>query len=290
MSSDQHDIEIAFYGGSFTCLPPERQIECLSPVQPFIESGVINSIRISTRPDCINKDILRLLYQYHVGTIELGAQSMEDRVLRESGRGHTAEDTISASRLIHEGGFRLGLQLMAGLPGDDRETFMRTVRIVAGLSPAFVRLYPVIVIKDTPLARLYASGRYRPLSLDEAVALCSDAARLLEDNGIKVIRIGLQDADELKTPGTILAGPYHPAFGQLVRSRMLLYKISQLIPHGGTSGDTLGILVNPADISTAIGQGRANIVKLQKEYGYRDVHIMPDKTIPRGEVAIAGIY
>lgn len=289
-SANRHDIELAFYGGSFTALPIEKQEKYLSVIRPFIESGMIKSIRISTRPDCINEDILRLLYQYHVRTIELGAQSMDDRVLHESGRGHTTSDTIAASRLIHESGFCLGLQLMAGLAGDDRDGFIRTVRVATELYPAFVRLYPVIVIKDTPLAELYASGRYSPLSLEEAVELCSDAASLLEDKGIKVIRIGLQDADELRIPGTILAGPYHPAFGQLVRSRMLLQKIMRLIAHRGARGDTLGILVNPADLSSAIGQGRANIAALQKEYGLRDVRIISDEAVPKGGAAIAGRY
>ncbi len=151
---------VAFYGGSFTALPFELQKEYLATVQPFLHSGQIENIRLSTRPDCITDEILSLLHEYHANTVELGVQSMDDVVLQLSGRGHTANDTMNAVALLRKNGFSIGLQLMSGLPGDSAETFMKTVDTVVELKPDFVRIYPALVIKNTPLEDLYRSGRY----------------------------------------------------------------------------------------------------------------------------------
>ncbi len=222
-------VHVAFYGGSFTALPFEIQRAYLIAVQPFITSGRIEGIRLSTRPDCITNEVLALLKEYHVTTIELGAQSMDDAVLKTSGRGHTANDTIDAARLIKANDFLIGLQLMPGLPGDSADSFMQTIDTVIELKPDFVRIYPALVIKDTPLEDLYRSRRYKPLSLDDAVALCREALERFELAGIEVIRIGLQPTEELERPGTIIGGPYHPAFRQLVESSILLDKMRTCI-------------------------------------------------------------
>ena len=225
ISSSDNPAHVAFYGGSFTALPFETQRAYLNAVQPFIHTGQIAGIRLSTRPDCITNDILVLLKEYCVTTIELGVQSMDDVVLARSGRGHTATDTVNAVSLIKSNGFRIGLQLMPGLPGDSADSFIRTIDTVIALKPDFVRIYPALVIKDTPLEDLYASARYMPLSLHDAVALCREALERFELAGIDVIRIGLQPTEELEKPGTIITGPYHPAFRQLVESSILLDKM-----------------------------------------------------------------
>lgn len=274
--------QVAFYGGSFTALPLEVQQEYLEPVQPFIGSGAISGIRLSTRPDGITTDILGLLKRHHAGTVELGVQSMDDDVLRLSGRGHTAADTVQAVRLLREHGFRIGLQLMPGLPGDSTGTFQSTVEQVIGLKPDFVRIYPALVIKDTPLAVLHRTGRYTPLTLDAAVTLCREALDRFEESGIEVIRIGLQATDELEAPGTIVAGPFHPAFRQLVEASRFLIRMERSLPPGNTSG-SITFRVNPADLSSAIGQNRRNIHAIRDRHGL-DATIVPDPAVPRGAV------
>jgi histone acetyltransferase (RNA polymerase elongator complex component) len=279
---DKKAVQVAFYGGSFTALPIEDQISYLESVQPFIRSGDIESIRLSTRPDTITPDILAVLKQYGVTTIELGAQSMDDKVLLLSGRGHSAADTVIAVALLREYHFFVGLQLMPGLPGDTPETFPETVSQVIALRPDFVRIYPALVIKDTPLAERYRAGEYSPLSLDDAVLLCHKAMARFEQAGIEVIRVGLQPTAELERPGTILAGPWHPAFRQLVESSRFLEKMCSLLSTSDQAG-TVTLVVNPADISTVIGQKRQNINAIKVRYG-RDVKVLADARVPAGSV------
>ncbi len=214
----KNPVQVAFYGGTFTALPLEIQRRYLGAVQPFIEAGKVESIRISTRPDCITTKILSLLIEHRVSTVELGAQSMADSVLVRSGRGHTAADTVRAVGLLRKHAFAIGLQLMPGLPGDSRELFFMTVDSTIAMRPDVVRIYPALVIKDTPLEELYYAGRYDPLSLEEAVKWCKVALEKFEKSGIKVIRMGLHPTEELKKPGTIVTGPYHPSFRQLVQA------------------------------------------------------------------------
>ena len=194
-------VHLAFYGGSFTALPPDAQEAYLAAASPFIESGRIRDIRLSTRPDCVSSKVLDLLTRYNVKTVELGVQSMDDRVLVLAGRGHTARDTVDAVALLREYRFDVGLQLMPGLPGDSADIFRTTVDTVIGLNPDFVRLYPALVIKGTPLERLYLAGKYTPLPLDAAVSICREAYTKFKQAGISVIRMGLQP-----TRGTGTAG------------------------------------------------------------------------------------
>jgi histone acetyltransferase (RNA polymerase elongator complex component) len=275
--------QIAFYGGSFTALLRDTQKSFLEAVRPFIRSGQIKSIRLSTRPDCISKEILDLLNEYHVETIELGAQSMDDRVLTLSGRGHTEADTVNAVTLLGEYRFTVGLQLMPGLPGDSAHGFLNTVNKAIALKPGFVRLYPTLVIKDTPLEELYHTGRYAPLSLDEAVSLCRDALTRFEQKGIEVIRIGLQPTEELRKPGTIVAGPYHPSFRQHVESLIFLDKMRAVLTGKSFPEHIAVILVNPRDISASIGQQRSNIGILEKEFNIH-VIVQSDHNIPKKTV------
>jgi len=279
--TSNNPAQIAFYGGSFTALPQDTQKSFLEAVRPFIQSGQIKSIRLSTRPDCISREVLDLLSEYHVETIELGAQSMDDRVLTLSGRGHTEADTVNAVTLLGEYSFTVGMQLMPGLPGDSACGFLNTVNKTIALKPDFVRLYPALVIKDTPLEDLYHTGRYAPLSFDKAVSLCRDALTRFEQKGIEVVRIGLQSTEELRKPGTIVAGPYHPSFRQHVESSIFLDKMRAVLAGKTFLEDKAVILVNPSDISASIGQKRSNIEILKKEFSIRDIIILSDHNIPK---------
>jgi len=279
--SSNRPAHVAFYGGSFTALPIEPQKEYLTAVRPFIHSGQIEGIRLSTRPDCITNEVLAMLKEYHVTTIELGVQSMDDEVLTRSGRGHTAADTENAITLIKSHGFLIGLQLMPGLPGDSAKSFIRTIDTVIKLKPDFVRIYPALVIKDTPLEDLYGPGRYMPLSLDDAVKLCREALERFDLAGIDVIRIGLQPTEELEKPGTIIAGPYHPAFRQLVESSILLDKMRFALRNCARDTGRVTFQVNPKDLSAAIGQKRSNIKKLEKEFRVQKIRIVGGENVLR---------
>jgi histone acetyltransferase (RNA polymerase elongator complex component) len=283
----EEPVQVAFYGGTFTALPVETQKSYLEEVQPFLQTGQIRTIRLSTRPDYIDPVILSLLQAYHVTIVELGAQSMDDRVLTLSGRGHRAVDTERASTLLKERGFIVGLQLMPGLPGDSADIFRDTVGKVIKLRPDLVRLYPALVIKDTPLEELYRTGRYQPLSLEAAVAMCRVAFLEFERAGIRVIRMGLQPAEDLEKPGTIIAGPFHPAFGQLVESSVLLDRMRYALRNRKEKTATAVLCVNPREISAAIGQRRVNIETLKKEFDLQEVHIVAgNRNGRRGKVML----
>ncbi len=210
--------EIAFYGGSFTALLPECQKVYLEIAYEYVLSGDIDSIRLSTRPDCVSIDSCSFLLSYGVRTVELGAQSMSDTVLKLSGRGHNADDTRRAVKALRESGLNVGLQLMPGLPGDSQRTIIMTAEEAARLRPDFVRVYPALVLKGTPLYRMYCSGSYTPWPLAEMVDICRKISAVFREAKIPVIRFGLQPTAELEK--SLAAGPYHPCFRQLVESGM----------------------------------------------------------------------
>lgn len=209
--------EAAFYGGSFTGLPIEVQERYLKTAFGFVQSGRLDSLRVSTRPDCVSGEAIAMLSRYRVSTVELGVQSMDDGVLRLSGRNHTADDTRKAVEMLQGEGFRVGLQFMPGLPGDTVDTILRTTEEVIALRPDFVRVYPTLVLKGTPLYRMYLAGTYRPWPLDEMAEVCGKLLGLLDDAGVPVIRVGLQPTEELVA--SIAAGPFHPAFRELAERR-----------------------------------------------------------------------
>ncbi len=277
-------VQVAFYGGSFTALPREAQKTYLEAVRPFVDTGAVAGIRLSTRPDAVSENTAKFLKQFSVHTIELGAQSMDDSVLRLSGRGHSAADTVNAVRLLRKHAFIVGLQLMPGLPGDSRESFGDTIGRIAELRPDFVRIYPALVIRDTPLEELYRAGRYHPLSLAEAITWCRDAMLSLEKADVEVIRVGLQTTEALQKPGTIVSGPYHPAFRQLVDSSIFLDKMRTILRHQPHLTRSVSFAVHPSDVSSAIGQKRHNIAVLQKEFDLAGIEIIPDDRLTRGTV------
>jgi len=277
--------EVAFYGGTFTGLPAERMKRILEAVGPYIEDGRIRSIRVSTRPDAIDEDRLGILKACHVRTVELGVQSMDDRVLAMARRGHSAADVAGAVRLLRRDGFKVGVQLMPGLPGDSRETFRTTIEEVISLDPDMARLYPALVIAGTGLARMYEAGTYRPLTLDEAVNCCVDGTVRLEGNGIPVIRIGLMSSPSLLEPGRIVAGPWHPAFGFLVRSAIHHRAIEPDLPAPGTAGE-IRIFAPGPEIPLVRGHGNLGIRMIEEKTGATVIGIAADETVPGGRVRI----
>lgn len=252
--------EIAFFGGSFTAIPRDYMVALLDVANEF--SDHFNGIRVSTRPDCVDDEVLDILARKGVTDIELGVQSMDDRVLALSGRGHTAEDTLRASDLIRQHGIGLGHQMMTGLPGDTPEGIRFTAKKIAEISPDTVRIYPTLVISGTGLERLYKDGIYQPQTLEETVESCAELIAFFEKNRIRVIRVGLH-ADGIGS--SLVAGPFHPAFGELCENR--LYEQAAVAAIEKTTSFT-GILgVAPGELSKMIGQQRRNVIKLSRRYG-----------------------
>lgn len=254
-------VQVAFYGGSFTGLPAARQEELLGAVAPFMEKGLVRAIRLSTRPDYIEPSVIARLRRFGVAIVELGVQSLDLVVLAASNRGHSAQQAIRAIGLLREAGFEVGVQLMVGLPGETLLSLRHTVRQVAALGPDFVRIYPVLVLKGSGLARLYAQGRYRPLTLEQAVAQTAWMKNFFADHGIRVVRMGLQSGPELEA--ALLAGPYHPAFGELVLARLMLRKTRRAL-RGVPPGTKITLSIADRDRSIFQGMRSANMKRLEQ--------------------------
>ena len=266
LSKKGYDYEIAFFGGSFTAIDRDYMLELLSAAYPYVKSGEVSGIRISTRPDCITEEILDLLKKYGVTSIELGAQSMDDEVLEANRRGHTTQDVLNASEMIKNAGFELGLQMMTGLYKDTAEKSLETAKKIIEIKPQTVRIYPTVVLKNTYLAELYLSDEYKPLNVDDSVELCAVLVPMFEKAGIRVIRLGLHSGSDIKE--NMLAGGFHDSFGELVKSRMMVNKILELPPAD------YQVFVNPRSISKLKGNGKRNIYLLM-ERGY-NIKIITD--------------
>lgn len=263
---DSENTEIAFFGGSFTAIPRDYMISLLEAAKPFIDKGDFCGIRVSTRPDAIDEDILDILKEYGVTSIELGAQSTDEEVLLLNRRGHTRQDIIEASALIKENGFSLGLQMMTGLLGDNEERSLKTCEDIISMKPDTVRIYPTITLKGTHLGELYKSNGYEPQSLNEAVSLCSKLLKRFYDNDIQVIRLGLHSGGNVEEG--YLAGPYHPAFGELCQSEIYFDCAIKEIKNSGLEKDNIILYVRSSEISKMTGQKGINKEKL-RALGYQ---------------------
>ncbi len=287
--------EVAFFGGSFTGIDIEKQEELLKAAYEFIEKKQIHSIRISTRPDYINKDILKMLKKYKVQTIELGVQSANDYILKRSNRGHRFEDVKKASRLIRWYGFKLGHQMMVGLPESTRIDEINTAKALIKLKPKIIRIYPVLVIKNTKLEEEYINGEYEPVTIVQAVETCRELITMFNKKKIEVIRIGLQNTDTIADPkeekSEVVAGPYHPAFRQLVESAMWYDAIVSKIKKLNVKVKEVEVIVNPIDVNNVIGHKRENIDKLKEVYDV-DLIVKQDDNIKQGKskIEITKIY
>jgi len=319
-SRNSQPVQVAFFGGSFTCLPQSRQKELLAAVKPFLRPpgmdaqvslapGMdqerqasldtsasiapgntedlpprVDCIRISTRPDCVDPATCAFLWSQGVRIVELGIQSLDDKVLQASRRGHTAEQSRQAVALLQAAGMEVGVQLLPGLPLETTGSFLRTVREVAALAPSFVRLYPVLVVQHSGLAAMYHRGAYRPLSMNRAIAMSCRAKEILEAAAIRVVRMGLQPSASLERE--LVAGPYHPAFGELVAARIWFNKIRPLLV-GCPDGRRLTVRVSHRDLSAVVGMKRSNLRRLA-QLGLLDrLEILTDTTLPRGTLEYA---
>ncbi len=262
-SLNPETTEIAFFGGSFTAIERDYMISLLESAKPFLDKGLFKGIRISTRPDAIDREILRILKEYKVTAIELGAQSTDGDVLSLNRRGHTKADIINASYLIKEQGFSLGLQMMTGLLGDTDEKSLKTAEDIIVLKPDTVRIYPTITLEGTYLGELYKNGEYKPQSLQSAVSLCGKLLKRFYDEDIKVIRLGLHSGGNVEAG--YLAGPYHPAFGELCEGEIYLNEAKKLLKAKNKGEYTL--FVNHKEISKMTGQKGRN-KKALADMGY----------------------
>ncbi len=288
-------IEIAFYGGSFTAIDEKLQDELLEVAYYFVKNGQVESIRISTRPDCIDKKTLKRLKKYKVKTIELGVQSANNYILERANRGHTFEDVKKASKMIRWNGFKLGHQMMVGLPDSTRIDEINTAKALIKLKPKMVRIYPVLVVKNTKLEKEYLEGTYEPLPLVQAVETCKELVRMFADKKIEIIRIGLQNTEEISDPenkeSEVVAGPYHPAFRQLVESGMWYDAIVGKIKKLNVKVKEVQVTVNPIDANNVIGHKKENVIKLKETYDV-DLILKQDENIKQGKskIDITKIY
>lgn len=279
---EQGEGEIAFYGGSFTLLAESEQQRWLELGARFIAAGRIKALRLSTRPDAVSAVTAERLAGFGVATVELGCQSFDDAVLMQSGRGHAAAAAGRAVSNLHGQGIAVGLHLMPGLPGAGNDEALCSLAAALQLAPAFLRIHPTVVLRGTELERLYASGAYRPLELDAAVALCAAMLRRCRTAGVPVIRLGLLGNQELDEGEAVVAGPYHPAFGQLVRSRLWLERLLELAETGLRS-----FRIHPSDLADVFGHGRSNHAALLA----RDATLSFERTaeVPRESIESAGL-
>lgn len=265
INAQNTQIEVSFFGGTFTGMDFEVQKEFLKIANKYKENNQIDAIRLSTRPDCIDATILEMLRLYKVDIIELGVQSLDDSVLNNANRGHNSDDVYKAVKLIKEYRFTLGLQIMPGLYKSSVESDLNTVDQVIKLSPDFVRVYPTLVVKNTKLEELYKSGLFEPLELEEAVNFCTDIYYKFAENNIKIIRMGLQPTENIQLGQDIVAGPFHPAFKQLVQSEIYYRAILDVLDKYMNINE-IEIEISRKILSTVIGQKRKNIERLKQIY------------------------
>ncbi|AOR23251.1 elongator complex protein 3 [Clostridium taeniosporum] len=265
-------IEVSFFGGTFTAVKEEKQKAFLEIAREYKNKNLIDKIRLSTRPDAINDYILTYLKEYKVDIIELGVQSLDDEILRKAGRGHYVSDVKKASSLIKEYGFVLGHQIMPGLPGDTSEKDILTTRLSIEMKPDICRIYPALVIKDTPMEKMYKMGLYVPYTLEEAVQISKAMYKLYIENNIQVIRIGLQPTESINEGADIVSGPFHPAFRELVESSL----ISDLINSNVESEEDIELRINPKDISKLYANKKRyfNTIKNKKIIIKQDLNIL----------------
>ncbi|MDD6255688.1 MAG: radical SAM protein [Eubacteriales bacterium] len=256
--------EIAFYGGSFTAIPMERQTAYLEIACKFKKAGRIDKIHMSTRPDYIDDRILGNLKQNGADVIELGVQSFDEEVLRRSARGHSAADVFRAAALIKSYGFELGIQLMTGLPGDTYEKCMHSVSETVKIAPSIARIYPSVVLENTAMCDMYRNGTYVPWNLEKTVSVVKDMYRTLTAAGINVIRVGLKSTDIIKNENGAVVGGYHPAFRQLVESEIAKEDLEKQL-NGAESGSA-EFFSNPVSFSNMIGNGASNKKYFSEKY------------------------
>ena len=272
---DGRACEIAYFGGSFTGIDREQMLRLLDLARAYTDRGIVQGIRLSTRPDYISPEIVEILLRYPVCAVELGIQSMDNAVLTASRRGHSAEDTVAACALLREAGLPFVGQMMTGLPAADREGEIETARQICEMGACGARIYPCIVFQRTPLAHMTKAGAYTPMSLEEAVERSAAVLEMFEAFGVPCLKIGLHDGEGLHSPDTYYAGPHHPALGELVRSRVYLHKIeAELRDLGSLREKTIRIGVATGHVSMAVGQKKENKRRILEKTEAKSVKIL----------------
>ena len=282
----RNKVQIAFFGGNFLGMPEDEIQRLLAEAAEYVKTRRINSIRFSTRPDTIDRKRLDMIKIFPVATIELGVQSMDERVLSATKRGHSAADTEKAIQRLKELNYEVGVQLMVGLPGDTPERLIASAQRVAHLKPDFIRIYPTVVLAGSPLAAWYRKGDYVPLSMEEAVSQVKNLYLLFKSENIRIIRMGLQASENLENGSTIIAGPYHSAFGHLVYSEIFLDMAVEQIQSSALNTDSISIRANPGNVSKLRGLRNRNIEILKKKFGFESVAVRPDDALAEDQLKV----
>jgi len=285
--SHRQPAQVAFYGGNFLGLKKDAIRRLLGLTMKFVKNGRVDSIRFSTRPDTIDREHLEIISDYPVSTVEIGVQSMDDRVLAMANRGHTAEDTVTSVKLLKAGGYTVGLQTMVGLPGDDEAGSFYTAQRIADLVPDFVRIYPTVVLENSRLGRWYSQGKYTPWSLERCVAHVKDLYLYYKNKTIPVIRMGLQASEDLEKGATLLSGPYHPAFGHMVHAEIFMDMAAEVLEKRSALAETVTIKVHPRSLSKMRGLKNENVDALQKRFHIQSLKIVPDASLPEDQLTVS---
>jgi histone acetyltransferase (RNA polymerase elongator complex component) len=279
------EVEIAFFGGSFTGIERSLMESILMRVQPYLKSGAVAALRCSTRPDYINEEILDILARYGMKTVELGIQSMSDEVLSRCRRGHTAQDSMRAASLLVSHGFSFVGQMMIGLPGATAESEIETAKRISALGATAARVYPTVVFRKTPLCEDAERGIYTPLCLSEAVKRAANAVEVFRENSVSVIRVGLQQTEMLSDAQTVYSGPVHPALGEMVETELYRRRIEAYLA-SGNKAPVLHLTVARGCTSAAMGQHKSNKIYLCRTYGFSRVRVTESDALCKGDIII----
>ena len=279
--------QIAYFGGSFTGLARDDMVDLLRIANEYIDSGRCESVRISTRPDYIDREILEILRRYRVSSVELGIQSTDDGVLRTCMRGHTAEDSFRAAALIKEYGFELIGQMMVGLPGGAAENERRTAEDICRMGADGARIYPTVVFSETALADMTESGSYSPLTEETSVIRAANALSVFIEHDVPVIRLGLQSGEALESGDGVVAGGYHPAVGELTYARCFRDMLEAALSDKDTRGKCALVRVHPSDVSKVIGQRGANRDYFIKRFLLKSFRVEADGSAVRNHPTVS---
>lgn len=281
-------VEVAFYGGSFECLSIERRTYLLSLLRPFLNEGSVDSLRVSLRPHAYSATFLEDMKQSNLSSVELGVQSMHDSTLKKIGRGYDKSVVLKAFDLLRSHGIIISAHIMLGLPGENEEMFKDSLQRLLEIKPDLLRIHPVIVLPGTGLEEMYRKGEYEPLDMDEAIRICSEAYLRSNSSGVRVVRIGLQTNELLGQ--TVLAGPHHPSFGEMVHSRIAFDRIRQQIDGIKEKSNYLSIRVHPSYKSKVSGNKRGNIKAIKNEYGLSKVYLDEDPLLKDDAICLRFEY
>jgi len=281
-------VELAFYGGSFNSIDEKKVDAYLALVKPYLKCGKVDALRVSLRPDCLGSRFLEKMIEHRIKFVELGVQSLNDDVLKNLNRGHDSSDVKSLIGQLKKHGIKISAHLMVGLPGENENRFLDSLKRLISFNPDFMRIHPTLVLKNTVLERMYRNDRYSPLELSSAVSICSKAYSMLLATNIQVLRFGLQANDLLSSQEGVIAGPYHPSFGELVVSKYMLEKIRKMIDDKNLAHlKEITIKTNSRQISKVAGLGKINIQSLKQIYGFEKIIIMPDESVGLHELLLS---